>query len=496
VTLHFLAMGAMQITPIALDPKPLDAEGHRGLALATTLLGGMVIAAGVFAALMEKVRAEAARELTRMALRDPLTGLANRAAFQAELTRRVTDAEQTRGGFAVLAIDLDRFKQVNDLHGHKGGDEVLVQIGQRIAATIDARDVAARIGGDEFIVLAERSDPTALHALACQLQAALQAPIALDGCGIGVGGSIGVACFPIDGGDAATLMVSADLAMYRAKIEPGPCYYDASRDHATRDRRGLADELRMALQHGEIAVRYQRQFCIRTGRVTGFHAVPAWRHATRGEIAPALFVALAEETGTGTALARTILRTACSDAARWVHALPLTIGATGLQLSHGELPRMIEAVLIETGLPAERLTVEAPESALLADRERTVQALTRIAAQGVGVALGAFGGASSSLDTLRAFAFARVHLDRALTASLGQAPDVAILRAVLVLCRNLAVPVAASGVETREQLAFLAAEGCDEAEGALFGAPSTAAPDTPFAIKTPVHPVQRVGKRA
>ncbi|MDQ8757133.1 EAL domain-containing protein [Sphingosinicella sp. LHD-64] len=476
-SLHFVAMTAMNIAPLALDATPLRPEELRALALATALVGAIVIAAAVFAALIDRqTRSDARRDLTYMAFNDTLTGLPNRRGFQGELERRIEMARTTETQVGLCAIDLNRFKEINDLYGHKAGDDVLVLIAHRLRTALGPGDLVARLGGDEFIAVTRFSDRAHLTAFANRLSTIVKAPMSLGHFEARLGASIGVAVFPQDAEDAGTLANNADLAMYRAKTEgaPGPRYYNSQLDEAVRERRELANDLRHAIERNELEVHYHVQTRAATGAVTGYEALLRWTHPTKGPIAPSVFIAIAEEHGLILALGEWVLRRACADAIRWEHESKVAVNVSPLQLAHADLPQLFHQVMVETGLSPRRLEIELTESAIMADRERALFVLRQIKALGVGVALDDFGTGYSSLETLRVFPFDKIKLDRFFTAELEGSPQAtAIIRAVLALGKSLAIPVLAEGVETRAQLDILLREGCDEVQGFLFGYPAS-----------------------
>ena len=478
-TLHFVAMTAIEITPLRLDATPLEAEELRAMALATALVGGVVIAAGAFAALIDRsTRSDALRRLSHMALNDALTGLPNRAGFQAELERRLAVAGATDVRVGLCAIDLDRFKEVNDLHGHRAGDTALADVAQRMRSALGPADFAARLGGDEFVALTCFTDQAQLDGFVRRLYDALNAPLCVVTFETRIGASIGVAVFPQDGRDPDSLVNNADLAMYRAKAESvaGPCYYDSELDEVIRGRRELATDLRLAIEGDMLQVHYQVQTSAATGVVTGYEALVRWTHPTRGAISPAEFIPVAEEHGLILALGERVLRRACADAAAWEHGSRVAVNVSALQLAHGDLPQLFHQVLLDTGLPARRLEIELTETAIMADRGRALHVLRQIKALGIGVALDDFGTGYSSLETLRSFPFDKIKLDRFFTCELENSPQAtAIIRAVLALGRSLGIPILAEGVETSVQLEVLLREGCDEVQGFLLGRPAAIA---------------------
>ncbi|MGF7148697.1 diguanylate cyclase (GGDEF)-like protein [Sphingomonas zeicaulis] len=473
--LHFVAMTALHIAPVAMSSAPLEAEQVRALAIATALLGLVVIAAGVFAALIDQqTRNDALAEMRHMAMSDALTGLPNRVAFHAALVRQIGIAAANGQRVGLCAIDLDRFKEINDLHGHKAGDDVLMVVAERLRHATRADDVVARLGGDEFVAIVRCNDRSQIVAFADRIDATLRAPMRFGQFDARLGASIGVAVYPDDGLQEDVLSNNADLAMYRAKCEGigAPCYYDGMLDEAIRERRELANDLRKAIDENQLEVHYQVQASVADRAITGYEALLRWMHPQRGMIPPSTFIPVAEENGLILSLGEWVLQRACSDAMEWDHPSKVAVNVSALQLAHAELPQIFQRILADTGLPAERLEIELTESAIMADRDRALKVLGQIKALGVGVALDDFGTGYSSLETLRAFPFDKIKLDRFFTSELAVSPQAtAIVRAVLALGRSLAIPVLAEGIETREQLEVLVREGCDEVQGFLFGRP-------------------------
>ena len=475
-TLHFVAMTALRITPLALSDKPLTSDGLHALGLATALVGLIVIAAGISAALIDRqTKSDAMQRLHHMAMNDALTGLPNRSSFQAELQRQIEVARTTGTTLAIVAIDLDRFKDINDVHGHKAGDDVLVLLANRMQAQLQGDDVVARLGGDEFIALTRYEDRDHLLKFVSRLDAVLKAPLAIGSLNARVDAGIGIAIFPNDADHAEALTNNADLAMYRAKRQGSiePCFYDAVLDEAVRERRELASDLRRAIDEGGLELHYQVQTLVLTGEVTGYEALLRWKHPERGNIPPSVFIPVAEETGLMLQLGEWVLRQACRDAVLWEHQAKVSVNVSPLQLAHAELASVFEQILRETGLPPCRLEIELTETAIMTNRERALHVLRQIKALGIGVALDDFGTGYSSLETLRAFPFDKIKLDRLFISGLTDSRQaIAIVRAVLALGKSLAIPVLAEGIETEEQLDVLRREGCDEAQGFLLGYPS------------------------
>jgi diguanylate cyclase (GGDEF)-like protein len=477
-SLHFVAMTAMQIAPLSLSEHPLQPEDWRTLAVATAFVGAMVIVAGVFAALIDReTRSETSQKLAFMALNDALTALPNRAAFSAELARRINMAGSQ---VALTVINLHRFKEINDRHGHRVGDQVLAAFAGHLRAAAGNAFVG-RIGGDEFTILADCSDDHALTEFVDRLEKAFKSPVRAGSFEGRLAASIGVAVYPRDAQTAETLASNAELALHRGRRDgaSGPCYYDAALDQSVRDRRELMADLAGAIERNELDIDYQVQARASTGEITGFEALLRWKHPKRGLVPPSVFIPLAEENGLILELGEWVLRRACRDAAGWDHGSKVAINVSAVQLARTDLPALIREVMIETGLSPRRLEIELTETAIMEQRERALHVLRQVKALGIGVALDDFGTGYSSLETLRSFRFDKIKLDRFFTAELEDNPQsTAIVRAVLALGKSLSIPVLAEGVETREQLAILLQEGCDEIQGFLFGHP------VPVAIAT------------
>ena len=474
-TLHFIAMTAMSIAPLTLSDTPLQPGDWRALAIATAFVGVLVIAASVFATLIDRqTRSEAMRELAFVTLNDTLTGLPNRAGFNAELEQRIDAAAGSGAQLALSVVNVNRFKEINDLHGHHAGDQVLAQLAQRMRAVLGPNDFIARLGGDEFVALTPFSDDVQLTDFVDRVDAALKAPLQVGRSDERLVASLGVSVFPRDARTAELLVNNAELAMHRAKTENAqtPRYYHAELDQAVRDRRELAADLAHAIERNELDVHYQVQTKAATGEVTGFEALLRWAHPKRGAIPPSVFIPVAEENGLILALGEWVLRRTCADAAGWAHATRLAVNVSPRQLAQADLPALFRQVLVETGLSPARLEIELTETAIMADRERALHVLRQLKSLGVGVALDDFGTGYSSLETLRSFPFDKIKLDAVFTAGLEGSPEsTAIIRAVVALGKSLSIPVLAEGVETREQLEILLREGCDEIQGFLFGRP-------------------------
>jgi diguanylate cyclase (GGDEF)-like protein/PAS domain S-box-containing protein len=463
---------------VEAPPHPVETPGH-GTRMLTTkklMLRGDDGAPQYLLSLSEDVtdRTRAERQVAHMARHDTLTDLPNRAAFNEHLAAAVERGTASGDPFALVCIDLDRFKEVNDVFGHSVGDALLCDVGRRMQKAVDGAFLA-RLGGDEFtLIVTEGKQPASAESMAERLLATVASEIDIGAQHLRIGMSIGVAVFPTDGKEASTLLANADAALYRAKAEGRGSirFFAAEMDKRLRERRALQHELRSAMDRRELVLHYQPQAAI-GGEILGFEALVRWHHPTRGPIPPNVFVPLAEESGLIVELGEWILREACREAAAWPRPLQIAVNLSPIQFRHGDLPSLVHSLLLETGLAPHRLELEVTEGVLIGDFSRALSVLRRLKALGVRIAMDDFGTGYSSLSYLQAFPFDKIKIDRTFIANLvSNENSAAIVRAVIGLGRGLSLPVVAEGVETSEQLAFLAREACDEVQGYLVGRPS------------------------
>lgn len=456
-----------------------DAEGrslwvsHRPLAE-----GGWV---ATYEDVTESRQAEA--RIRHLANHDVLTGLPNRRQFGERLAEALAaqpgsgrDAAQAA---AVLLIDLDHFKKVNDTLGHQAGDALLRLASERIRGCLRANDVLARLGGDEFAVLLRGAlaHPEALEGVATRIAEVLSEPFVLERYQANIGTSIGIALALEPGLDAETVMKHADVALYRAKSRGRGthCVFEASMAAELQVRMELENDLRLALDLGQLAVFYQPLFDLRRGRLSGFEALLRWRHPTRGMISPADFIPVAEETGLIVPIGAWVLRQACAAAAAMPLPVKVAVNISAVQFAGDDLPGRVRDALAETGLSPSRLELEITESVLLQESEHVLTTLHRLRDLGVGIALDDFGTKYSSLGYLRSFPFDKIKIDQSFVRDMGTRDDcLAIVHSVAHLAARLGMTATAEGVEDASHLEQVRAAGCTEAQGWFFGRPQPA----------------------
>jgi diguanylate cyclase (GGDEF)-like protein/PAS domain S-box-containing protein len=417
-------------------------------------------------------RREAERRISHMALNDLLTDLPNRAAFNERLSTTLKEAGADRRSFAIMCMDLDNFKEVNDVYGHAVGDLLLRQVAGRLRGGLSGAFVA-RLGGDEFTIISGNGSRSEIRRFADRLLAAFAADFEIEGHRLRQALSIGIAMYPGDGTDAETLMKNADAALYRAKKNsPGTIqFFEAEMATRLRERAAMQADLRSAIQHNELFLHYQPQLKM-TGDVVGFEALARWHSAQRGMVPPDEFIPLAEESSLILSMGEWVLREACLEAITWQKPLRIAINVSPIQFRHGDLPNLVHSVLLQTGLAPGRLELEITEGVLIDDFSRAVSILCRLKSLGVQIALDDFGTGYSSLSYLHAFPFDKIKIDRSFISEVdSNRHSIAIVRAVIGLGRSLGIPVLAEGVETEAQHVFLAREGCHEVQGYLTGRP-------------------------
>jgi diguanylate cyclase (GGDEF)-like protein len=421
----------------------------------------------------ERRRAEA--EIVHLARHDALTGLANRTLFTEKLEAASAN-HGPDGGFAVIMIDLDKFKAVNDKLGHPAGDRLLVEVAERLRSSARETDVLARLGGDEFAIIQQAgSDPQeGAVGLALRIIDAIARPFDLDGHWASVGTSIGIALAPEHGTDPEDLLRKADLALYDAKASGRNDFrlFQAAMIEVADSQRMLESELRDAIARCEFELHYQPVVDARTRLVCGAEALVRWRHPTKGLIAPDRFIPLAEATGLILPLGEWILHQACADAASWPAHLKLAINISAVQVSKGSLLDVVLRTLVVTGLSAERLELEITETALLDNVTAHLATIRQLKNLGISVVLDDFGTGYSTASYLTNFPFDKIKIDKSFAQGAPHRRDcAAVVSSVLALARGLGIATTAEGVETEEQYEYLRTAGVDLVQGYLFGRP-------------------------
>jgi diguanylate cyclase len=408
---------------------------------------------------------------------DTLSGLPNRLRYTEHLTALLARCEADGGGLAVLFIDLDKFKEVNDTYGHAAGDQVLVGCAERMANQLRANDVLARFGGDEFAVI--QTGVKSAHdseLLARRLIDAIRPAFQIGEAEAYVGASIGVALAPENGTDAAELMRLADIAMYRAKNEGRnrACFFEQRMDDTLRLRKVIEDDLRHAIARNELELHYQPQVSADGSRIIGIEALVRWRHPQHGVIPPMEFIGIAEERGIIIQLGEWVIRRACLDASKWGD-ITVACNVSAIQFRQTDFVQSVSNALADTNFDPARLELELTESIVMTDADKAEESMMDLRAMGVKLALDDFGTGYSSLIYLRRFAFDKIKLDKSFLDSLEDTGESAILvHSVVHLGRALGLTVTAEGVETAEQQRFLQAVGCHLLQGYLFSRPVTA----------------------
>jgi len=445
----------------------------------------------------EKIRAD--QQIQYLATHDGLTGLPNRMMFNQLLEQSIKSARRKESKCAVLFIDLDRFKIINDSLGHSVGDALLVEVASRLRSSVRESDVVARLGGDEFvIVLSEIFDSDQIAMVARKVLSGLVSPLNLAGHDCRTTGSIGIAIFPDNGGDAQTLTKNADMAMYLAKEEGKNDFrfYSPVIKSQSIERLMLESSLRHALELNQFALHYQPKIEAATGQINGVDALLRWRHPDLGDLPPMKFIPLAEETGLIIPIGRWVLRTACAQNMAWQRqGLPVISMAVNLsprQFQDDHLLRDVDDALKETGMPAHLLQLEITESMVMQNVARAIKLLDEIQDRGVRLAIDDFGTGYSSMSLMKQFPIDTIKIDRSFVRDLAENPqDRAIATAIINMGKALGLTVVAEGVETTEQDAFLRGHSCDELQGFLFSKP-VPADDIPLLLRpfVPAPPLQ------
>jgi diguanylate cyclase (GGDEF)-like protein len=426
---------------------------------------------------MERKKAES--EIRKLAYYDTLTGLPNRILFYDRLRQYLGHAEREKQNVALLFLDLDRFKVINDSLGHANGDLLLREVGRRLETTIRMSDTVARLGGDEFVIaLQSVARGEDLSRVASTILSILREPVHIDGHEIFTSCSIGIAIYPDDGDSPDDLMKHSDIAMYQAKEHGRNTYQFFSLEMNRRafDRQMHENQLRKAVQRNEIFLLYQPQVDVTTGGITGFEALVRWNHPERGTIPPRDFIHLAEETGLILPIGEWVLRTACAQNKAWqqqgLQPVRVAVNISGRQFKHASIIDFVRQILLDTGLDPHFLELELTESTIMTEPSTVVPILHSLKGLGVHLAIDDFGTGYSSLSCLKHFPIDRLKIDRSFVSDIDSNPDgAAIAEAIISMARSLRIEVVAEGVENAQQLAFLRSRNCWMMQGYYFSEP-------------------------
>ena len=455
-------------------------SGYFSLIAAITLI---LLCIGVatpvaFAWMRSQERREAQEQVRYLESHDALTGLANRRAYAEQLGEAIIRMKRDNTHIAVICLDIDKFKEINDTSEHGGGDQVLREIGASIRGKLRDRDIIARLGADEIaIALVDITNLGDVMAFMNRLVAALRLPFNVNDKEVLITTSVGIALAPADGDTASSVLRHATIALSRAQGDGGQrmCFFEESMDKALRRRRTVEHELRLALGREEFEVVYQPQYDLATEQQCGSEALIRWHHPVHGKIAPGHFISVAEETGLIVPIGEWVLRRACEEAVNWPESLSVAVNLSPAQFRDSDIVETVAEVLKETGLPANRLELEITENLLINDTEEVLSKLNRLRELGVAIAMDDFGTGYSSLSYLARFPFSKIKIDRQFIRNMTRDPAMrAIVKTIIALGKSLDVTITAEGVETPEQAEMLRKFGCPQVQGFLYGYPEAA----------------------
>ena len=472
---YALATSATTLSDAAVAlPTSLIPADMMGFAVVGAVL--LVMGSGFSTYVIDlRARTESADRIHQLSFNDTMTGLPNRIAFNERLAFDAAEAHERAEKLAAFSIDIDGFKDVNDVFGHSAGDLLLIEAADRMRRLIGPGEFLARQSGDEVLGLKTcPGHPQDARAFAERIAQAFAKPFAVQGQPVSLTASIGFSMFPTDTPERDQLLSNAKLAMHRGKTRQrgAICMYQREMDDTARARRALARDLQAATGRHELVLHYQLQTSLQDGRICGAEALMRWHHPKRGMISPAEFIPLAEETEAIVAMGEWALRTACRDAAAGRIPGTVAVNLSPVQFGRDDLAEIIHAILLDTGLSPKRLEVEVTESTVMSDQSRGLHILRKLKAMGITVAMDDFGTGHSSLATLHAFPFDKIKLEQSFVKRLpNDAAAAAIVRTVLALGDSLGMPVIAEGIETEAQWQFLAREGCAKGQGYLFARP-------------------------
>ncbi|EKF60026.1 diguanylate cyclase [Agrobacterium albertimagni AOL15] len=473
---HFIGMTALTVEPNLGASLPVNMLPESVMTVVLMFVTLMILSIGAMTYVIDRQSNRSAVERYRqLSLHDALTGLPNRAAFLERMGHLMDSPMGHNERIYMFSFDLDRFKEINDVHGHAAGDHVLRVAAERMTRHLRPGEFVARIGGDEFLAVSTRM-LTAGDAenFARGIVSELNAPMEWQGLTLSVGTSIGVTVYPDAAREIDDLLAQADIAMYRAKSAGSNniCFYDQSMDQAARERSALAMDMRAGFQRNEFQLYFQKQNDTQTGEVVGFEVLLRWAHPTRGMVSPSEFIPIAERTGFISELGDWVLLQACLEAVKWRNPLKIAVNVAPKQLANSALPERVREILDVSGLDPARLELEITESGIIADQQHALLIIRQLKAVGVKIAMDDYGTGYSSLSTLQLFPFDKIKIDRGFIDSVVEnRQSAAIVRSTLILAQSLDIPVLAEGVENVEHLRFLQEEGCQQVQGFLYGKP-------------------------
>ncbi|POF34852.1 putative bifunctional diguanylate cyclase/phosphodiesterase [Roseibium marinum] len=478
-SLHFVAMAGVDLMPLRLDGSGKDLVSNQLVGIAIVFTMGVLMLSAMITYSIDSANAQDAdNKLHHMAHHDPMTGLPNRGALDRHLEAILSSVTNDNARIVVMNCNLTRFKEVNEVLGYSGGDALLRHVAKCLSEHLEQDEYIARLSGDEFVIVGKPVYNRGYILDFCKrVQKLVSLPMTWRDEDIRVGCSVGYALYPDHASCGVQLLEAAEQAMRRAKAEGGntALCYDADQDQQTRDRSALAMDLRNALKNGEFELYYQLQNDVKTRAVTGTEVLLRWNHPKRGKVPPSEFIPIAEETGLILEIGAWVIRTACHEAAAWPAPVKIAVNIAQVQLSDSKFPRFVEHTLKRSGLDPARLELEITETGIIADTSKALQIIHQLKRLGVRIAMDDYGTGYSSLATLQAFPFDKIKIDREFVKDLGRnRQSDAIVKATIILAESLDIPVLAEGVETEEHLRLLAAQGCNEVQGFLFGQPMPA----------------------
>lgn len=470
------ALGVVPRTPDWTHADAVSAEA--GFLLLALIASPLALIAAVARVTDRAARREAMLRDRHNAMHDHLTGLPNRRALNESLSETLAEAERDGGRVGVVALDLDRFKPINDVHSHETGDRVLAAIARRFVEVLEPGEMIARTGGDEFVGIKRGAvSAEGVEDFARRLRKAALRPIRREGLVVTIGASLGACLYPDDQNDPRDLLACADLALYSAKQAAGDAirFYEHGMHEAVRQRSAVALELRDALARGQFELLYQPQVALASGETIAYEALLRWNHPERGRLSPAEFIPIAEQSGLTWDLGEWVLRTACAEAARWRCGLRIAVNVSPQQINHAGFVELILDTLLMTEVEADRLELEVTEASMVLDEARTREAMGELKKAGVRIVMDDYGAGFASLSMLKRFPFDKIKIDKEFVQDVASSPQAsAIVRSALLVGEAGGIPVLAEGVETPGQRRWLLQEGCREGQGFLLGRPGPA----------------------